>query len=448
MHLSPLSALETISEETVTWTIPACHEFRFEVEFDSRVEIEVKSGTAEIFGTELAIGPIYTFSGVKLALFSWRGCIIDVKGALSVHYLAEETPMLAYMNMHFAIEKLRIDATENDEDGPRVLLVGPEDSGKTTLLRILSGYALKQKRTPILVNLDTREDIGSIPGSVSVTSISGILDVENMFGSTLTTGPSQYPSLVTLSYYYGYDLPTQNFKFYKSLISRLSILCASKMSETKEKGVARYSGCIIDTSGIIDQSKGYDIIHNIISDFSVNVLIVLGSERLYSDMTRKYDNKNGVHVVKLQKSGGCVTREAPFIQKVQHSAIRKYFYGDFRNALSPHSIICDFDSLIVYKIEEETFTHSSALPIGHDTPLQRPKMIKIDAFSILQNSVLAVSHANANDPVDVILESPVAGYIYVSDVDDNKKTLTILSPLPGKLPSQILIMGSFKWQDL
>ncbi|EMR11267.1 hypothetical protein PNEG_00297 [Pneumocystis murina B123] len=445
MYLSKVSGLNTISEEVMTWSIQPGQEFRFEVEFDSRIEIEIKSGTAEIFGTELTIGPVYTFSGVKLALFTWRGCVIDVKGTPSVHYIADETPMLAYMNLHFAIENLRTEAMKKDEEGPRVLLVGPEDSGKTSLVRILSGYALKQKRSPILVNLDTQEDIGSIPGSVSITLISGILDIENTFGSSLTTGPSQYPSLVTLSYYYGYDFPTHNLKFYKSLISRLGIVCASKMSEIKD---VKYSGCIIDTSGIIDQSKGYDIIHNIISDFSVNVLIVLGSERLYSDMARKYDNKKGMHVVKLPKSGGCVNREKSFIEKAQHSAVRKYFYGDFRTILSPYSIIYDFDSLIVYRVEEETFTHSSALPIGHDISSQKLQMIKINVFSILQNSVLAVSHANINDSIDTILESPVAGYIYVSDVDDNKKKLTILSPLPGKLPSSVLIMGSFKWQDL
>ncbi|QSL64264.1 hypothetical protein MERGE_000420 [Pneumocystis wakefieldiae] len=445
MYLSRVSALNKISEEVKTWSIQPGQEFRFEVEFDSRIEIEIKSGTAEIFGTELAIGPVYSFSGAKLALFTWRGCVIDVKGTPSVHYIADETPMLAYLNLHFAIENLRKEAMKNHDNGPRVLLVGPEDSGKTSLVRILSGYALKQKRSPILVNLDTQEDIGSIPGSVSITLISGILDIENTFGSTLTTGPSQYPSLITLSYYYGYDFPTYNLKFYKSLISRLGIVCASKMSEIED---VKYSGCIIDTSGIIDQSKGYDIINNIISDFSVNVLIVLGSERLYSDMARKYDNKKGMHVVKLPKSGGCVNREKSFIQKARNSAVRKYFYGDFRTTLSPYSIIYDFDSLIVYRVEEETFTHSSALPIGHDISLQKLQMIKINVFSILQNSVLAVSHANINDSIDTILESPVAGYIYVSDVDDNKKKLTILSPLPGRLPSPVLIMGSFKWQDL
>ncbi len=65
--------------------------------------------------------------------------------------------MGVYLNCHFALDRLRNEALKRGQSGPRVMIVGPEDSGKTSLLRILSGYALKQDRAPILVNLDTRE---------------------------------------------------------------------------------------------------------------------------------------------------------------------------------------------------------------------------------------------------------------------------------------------------
>lgn len=60
--------------------------------------------------------------------------------------------MMAYMNLHFALDRLRTPA-----GGPRVLITGPEDSGKTSLIKILAAYALKSGRNPILVNLDPRE---------------------------------------------------------------------------------------------------------------------------------------------------------------------------------------------------------------------------------------------------------------------------------------------------
>lgn len=60
--------------------------------------------------------------------------------------------MMAYMNCHFALNRLRI-AT----GGPRVIVIGPEDSGKTSLVKILAAYALKSGSNPVLVNLDPRE---------------------------------------------------------------------------------------------------------------------------------------------------------------------------------------------------------------------------------------------------------------------------------------------------
>ena len=41
-----------------------------------------------------------------------------------------------------------------------------------------------------------------------------------------------------------------------------------------------------------------------LSNCIVNIIIVLGHERLYSDMARLYKERSGIDVMKLSKSGG------------------------------------------------------------------------------------------------------------------------------------------------
>jgi polyribonucleotide 5'-hydroxyl-kinase len=51
--------------------------------------------------------------------------------------------------------------SKNGPAPPRVLVIGPESSGKTTLCKMLANYAVRTLPawTPILVNLDT-SDVG------------------------------------------------------------------------------------------------------------------------------------------------------------------------------------------------------------------------------------------------------------------------------------------------
>lgn len=65
--------------------------------------------------------------------------------------------MMAYLNCHFALDRLRT----AEGQGPRVMIVGPSDSGKTSLIKILASYALKLGRNPVVVNLDPSEVCGS-----------------------------------------------------------------------------------------------------------------------------------------------------------------------------------------------------------------------------------------------------------------------------------------------
>lgn len=89
--------------------------------------------------------------------------------------------MNAYANLHIAFEGMRTrallhaqiaanpeKATQEDyeedreggpADAPRVLILGPENSGKTTIAKILANYASRagQDWSPMLVNVDPSE---------------------------------------------------------------------------------------------------------------------------------------------------------------------------------------------------------------------------------------------------------------------------------------------------
>lgn len=41
-------------------------------------------------------------------MFTWQGCLIEVKGKTEVAYVAKETPMVIYLNTHAALEQVII----------------------------------------------------------------------------------------------------------------------------------------------------------------------------------------------------------------------------------------------------------------------------------------------------------------------------------------------------
>lgn len=296
-----------------------------------------------------------------------------------VEYIAEENPMITYANTHFALEQLREKAILEGREGPRVMVLGPENAGKTSLVKILTAYATRMGRQPVVVNLDTKEGMLSIPGSLSASAFSSIVDVEEGWGSSPTNGPSQVPVKLPLVYYYGLANPEENTKIYKPVTTRLALSVMSRLQEDQE---AKEAGCIVDTPGVISQGKSnYEVIQHLVSEFSsksanhsplvppvqpvlviVNVIIVLGSERLSSDMSRKFNGQKTstddtitvITVIKLDKSGGCVDRDEAYLKQSRQAQIREYFFGDSKITLSPHTQQVDFNQLTIYKVAECT----------------------------------------------------------------------------------------------
>jgi polyribonucleotide 5'-hydroxyl-kinase len=77
----------------------------------------------------------------------------------------------------------------------------------------------------------------------------------------------------------------------------------------------------------------------------------------------------------------------------------------------------------------------------NDHPAPTTLYTRVAPSSALQNSLLAVTTAAPTDRQDVIRDSSIMGYIYVVEVDETKKKCRLLSPQPGLIPRNAMVLA-------
>lgn len=463
--------------------------------------VQLLSGTAELFGTELVEGPTYTFTGTKAAIFTHHGCTIESSNdAPQSEYTAEETFMAEYINAHFALETLRSAAQAQGKEGPRVLVLGPSNAGKSSLVKLFTAYAVRLARQPIVVNLDPEEGVISLPGTLTTVAFKTILDIEGGWASSPTSGPSAIPVKLPLVYNYGLSDPTSDdaaASHYKNIISKLALAVSGRVSEDP---FAKEAGLLIDTPGSLANTTkplAASIVQHIVSEFAISHILVLGSERLYSDIHRRFENKptsststaaETITVSKLSKSGGCAERDASFMRAYRASQIRAYFFGtpELTNGISlaPRQQQVDFNQLAIYRliIGDQDPSAKAAMsanlfrPGGQDEDdgeedFYKPTPSSVDlmnnnsssktnktsgsntvfqrltsATPALQSHTLAIMNADPDAAEEDIQTSSVLGFLYVAEVDEAKGKISLLSPVAGRIP-RMAIVWSPTWPE-
>lgn len=279
-------------------------EFRFEVSFSNSLSIKLLptassndessattshdvplSGTAEVLGTELAPSHIYRFCGAKTAVYTHHGCTLEISGGpTDSEYVADETPMAQYANIHFALDRFRDAAASRLESqqqaagatnvvgGPRILVLGPDNAGKTSLVKLLTAYAVREGRSPCVVNLDPKEGMLCPPGclSAAVYSSGDVLDIEDAAGSGWGTSPVAGPSAKAVKmpvvYHYGYERVEDNLEMLRRVVGRMAVAVTSRYEEDQR---VKESGIFVDLAGSWVKSKnGIDVVDLIVSEFS------------------------------------------------------------------------------------------------------------------------------------------------------------------------------------
>lgn len=517
---APTGSVGTI--RTDSHVIPKENEWRFEVALGKTIQFKVRrctstldhstnediqliQGSAEIFGAEIVVNKIYTFASTKAAVYTWTGCTIEVTyetGALASEYVAEETTMNEYANTALALDALRQKAERARLSGPRVLILGPDNVGKTTLAKVLTSYAIQAGRAPVVVGLDPAESILSMPGTLTATVFKSSLEVEcdagGGWGTSPMSGPNgDVPVKIPLVYYLGSTDPAEkNGVIYKAQVTRLALSVQGKMNMSGQEDV-KSSGVIIDTPGSLvtgqHAASGYDLIAHIVSEFSVNAIVCLGNERLFSDMVKKFDKqpssnsgtssmtadvfeKETISVIKLPRSGGVVERDSIYVRAIREAQIKAYFYGTpqvgANISLQPRQQQADFDSLptIWRRISSNTDSYTSNstatatkdetfLPGDADDSEYAPPpaivsgTVPVPADQLfeklssphpaLRNCVLAVMNCGPDldtmQEQEVLRDSSCMGFLYVTDIDEEKRKISLLSPVAGRVPNRVLV---------
>lgn len=283
---------EALSANAQTFVLKPTEELRFEVDGgpETPALLKLVSGSAEVFGSELACDRLYRIHRTKLAVFSWKGAKVILDGPCKLVYTSDETPMIQVMNVHENLQIFRQRAQETGDMGPRVLVAGAVDSGKSCIVHVLLNYAIRSGHNPVFVDLDVGDNEISCPGSISASPVLQPHDLESGWNSTLP-----------LVYFFGHATIQENQEHYVSCCENLASSLKQRISQQLPE---KSTGYIINTPGWSDASN-LDVLMAIVDFFQVDVILVLGHERLSAQLQQVESLKSrNVVIAKLPRSGG------------------------------------------------------------------------------------------------------------------------------------------------
>lgn len=483
--------------------VPPMNEWRIESSNNCTITLKLESGTAEIFGTELSPSITYVFkNSMKFAVASYHGCELSYTSSvpLDSEYISEETILKQVLNLHLGLENFA-----KNGKSPKVLIVGPKDSGKTSLARILASYSLKtSEKEPILVNLDPLIPHFSISTQLTAAKLHDLLDIETFtIAESLTTGPGNdiYRYQIPLVKNFGLENFNDNLELYKCLISELSYEIDSKILNP----VSNSGSVIIDTPAL--NVSNWKLIQHIVDSFKIDVLLVVGNERLLVDLRKKLTLPNDFIMLKMPRSSGSVEKESKYERDLQQRSVKQYFYGIERAQLNPYTFHCSVKDFICLRPNEQDISNMQYLdfmngdaddnddnypshtknkdesddddynPSSNENTKKIRKVkrdwnynemfTKIDdpKEKDLKNAVISIvdekgidmtklmsDKTNEKDKLELLSKhatmSTVRGFAYVSNFDENSGKMKLIIPSPVKnLPGKIIIVTQMRYME-
>ncbi|KNE71736.1 hypothetical protein AMAG_16042 [Allomyces macrogynus ATCC 38327] len=383
------------SNPTQTVEVAPGHELRLAVPFGQALTIQCMAGYAEIAGFELADKIPYKLSGFLGAIYSHHGCKLDVSalrplktgpGAPKVDVDAPALPLhavrdcnvTALANLNLRLDKLRSLAAKSvgqgatADIGPRIMVVGPRDSGKTTILKTLANYAVKGDWTPLFVDLNPDNPSVSISGTMAAMPVTHPLDPTSgqslSSPATVAAGIAVHP----LIFWYGYDqlvpptgVMSDHAAFHYLSVARQIARAVDRKCELDAN--VRTAGCLVDTPGGLDADRVVELIRifnatHVLVTGDADLLVALdqlaATDQLLVRPSPQAPLPTRVTVQAFPRVPGAHVRNAQTLKYAHIHRIREYFYGSPTasrglGGLTPHNIAIPPTTMTVVRVDVE-----------------------------------------------------------------------------------------------
>ena len=274
----------------------------------------------------------------KVAIFTWHGAQVQINGPTQFCYVSEDTPMVFYVNLHEALEQIRKKNSSQGLRGPRIMICGPPDSGKSTLSRILCNYASRLGRKLIYVDLDCRNNSLGLSNTIGAIQIAKPVSVEHEFMEELGSPPP-------LVYFTGDSRKTRELIF-DSLLRRVIDDINMKFENCAE---TNYGGMVVNTSGC-QTPEDFQEIEAIAKIFEIDVCAILGSERVLNQLTQKFKLSSlNLRNIMVPKSGGVISKTIQEKTDLIDLKSHQYFYG-INSEWIPYNFEVKMNDVNIYRI--------------------------------------------------------------------------------------------------
>lgn len=284
-------------EGSRTYCLRPESELRLEVSHGDSLDFALLKGTAEVYGCEMLLGRTYHISGDKIAVFTFDGATLEVRGKSQVEYVSEDCTVPIFLNVHLALENARNDVyrrAKKSRSGvfelPVVLVLG---YGRGTTCRTLMNYATRQSKSFLFVDLDVDNRSAMFPGVLSCTQVCRLWEIEERLSGAQP-----------VAFYFGDNQVKENPKKFRLLSSGLAVLVQKKKENiAREPTYDQCAGVIIRSPQPSDDFS-LDEIEQLVSDFGVTVILTIGNERLFAGAKKRFDALKEISVVNISKSSG------------------------------------------------------------------------------------------------------------------------------------------------
>ena len=310
-------------------------ELRIKLKYNEEVRAKLISGSALLMGMELTKLFYYRLPKAKSTyLYSLTGCVVEIvkpDTATDVEYYCyedEDRKNLQLFNLHQLLESCRLRSLKQCSFGPRVLVLGSSNSGKSTIARTLCNMAVAQDWRPSLLDVDPVGAKSDFPGLLSCARLddythelkSNCEKVAFYFGaSELKNRHDLFLALVESIVGVADSALLQNLKKFKE------DLISDTFLKTPAKRESFASGIVIDAPTAVEGFSDSDL-RLFFGLLAPDFVIVIQNEYLKNKLEQLFRQTH--NIVSLVISGGISPADQS--EKLHQNTLRvqNFFYSD------------------------------------------------------------------------------------------------------------------------